>query len=536
MESFETLLTQHSATIRLINGTLKSNFPDLDSQSASVARNLLASTKPVLFGNETTQALQQNKNLTPNDPNADAMSLRYDDPLEDIDEISGQITILNKAIAIAEAAIQNTENAELKDHLFGRIAEFQGVIARMKEFIQSGGQIESRTPEQNSRFQALAFINRIRLAYAQGKAITGFNKHQTTYEDPSIITYRAEDPEWQVEQQQRTEREKKYSIDVTSSEFQSAITAAQTNRKYEDHEQIYLFVADGNEERGQIPYEMRVRKISIPEQPEQYVLTIKHGQGESRAEFESNITLEMYKAFKANQASGSNILNKRRFIIEKTDNHTLTVDALRLEDGTIDYSAEIELTNEGSFDTFSSPDWLSTQRTDKAFNMRNIAFKGMPRIETENEALNAVITQYCELVNRGCLTSRDIAEISEDTARILGKSSNIFGYNINMAALLTIHPQHLTEEQQQALIVGIPKLYQAFEELGSPNLVKRIRKHRIDGQFEMYSPTVGIRFRELSLDSRSFLTPIELKNHSVEEMKEIIQTVLNKSTEPQASI
>lgn len=343
---------QHGSTVNAIDETIRTEFAgevDPEGDVASVSRDLLSASPetPVHFGNETTDALKDGENITPNDPEADAMSLRYDDDRE---------AVLNATVARIRSSLADEEI------------------------------ITPRTPEEQAAFLAKSTLNRIALKHREDILVTGFTYDETTYADPSKIQLRSEDKGTNLEihpVKPIEEKEKKYSVNPDHPDFPD-LAQLEEQGKYEDHEQIYLFVKEGDD--GKPTYEVRVRKVTNSDGSETYTGAIKCGGHEQRTECPFEMNKELYDAFSANVADGYRILKKRRYFVDETDDWEMTIDKTELEDGSIDLSSETEF-NPAFYDqhvaranpdqkgTWQAPKWTTKER-DKRWRMRNVAQKG----------------------------------------------------------------------------------------------------------------------------------------------------------------
>ena len=102
---------------------------DLDPQGtvASVARDFLsAEGVGLIFGDETTKALEGGDDLTPNSPDAVNMSLRYNDPLTSSAGRMGQMEILELVRVVSSVA---------RDILARRDVEKDGTIEDVKQLV-----------------------------------------------------------------------------------------------------------------------------------------------------------------------------------------------------------------------------------------------------------------------------------------------------------------------------------------------------------------------------------------------------------------
>ncbi|MFA6550457.1 MAG: hypothetical protein WCT36_03835 [Candidatus Gracilibacteria bacterium] len=351
-----------------------------DANVASVARDLLSANREgqIYFGNETTEALRQGVDLTPDSIEATSMSLRYNDTLEDSDESLGQISILRKVLEISKTTRARIVNSQpdVAQYLLRREEKITATIRRMEDFITSGEAVEERKPKEQLIFLAKRILHQIADKRAQGKVCTGFTT-DPTYEEKDMGTsrlrYRKGDEFIKEKQQERTELEIKYSVDETHPDFPD-LRKLYYAGQFEDHEQIYLFSAPAE---GDMPaYEFRIRKITHENNKESFYGTIKSGTGQARQEIEFEITKDLYYAFNQIRPKEYRKINKRRYFIEKNDNTITTIDRLEL-DGKEDFSAEVEFTNGEIPANYQAPSWTTEERKERKYAMVLVAKDGI---------------------------------------------------------------------------------------------------------------------------------------------------------------
>lgn len=91
--------------------------------------------------------------------------------------------------------------------------------------------------------------------------------------------------------------------------------------------------------------------------------------------------------------------------------------------------------------------------------------------------------------------------------------------------LLTKYPTQLTPDQRQALEIGMPKVYWAFEQVGFPDLDLR----ESTGLMKSFTSFATIRFDEFTGGGRNFGTPISLLTDTKESILEALQRRLDDS-------
>ena len=372
---------QHDEIVRLVNQVIETEGIDPSGDVASVSRDLLSAQRdaPVLFGNATTNALREGQNLTPDDHQADAMSLRYDDlTFDDTSERESQWKILMQTLQVAQQVRKIIDNnyAEKHLHLLAREIQIIKSILGMYEFNKTLETIESRTREEELHFFAGSVKRRLDLKRRQGIIITGFTDDpgDTTYKNQNKIHYRETDGFNLEAREERKHLELKYNADTTHADFPKLEVLAAAGH-CEDHEQAYIFVRD---QADDLPsYELRVRKVTSAHDGETYLGTIKTDDGADRQTIEFDLTEELYQAFLANQEKGFQTIKKRRYFVKQgqpgTDQPDIILDFAEIG-GQTDHGVEIRFPG-AKPDGYQPPAWTTTPRGSE-YNWRKIAKAG----------------------------------------------------------------------------------------------------------------------------------------------------------------
>ena len=385
----------HDQVVDKVEETLRVNFSglELDGDVASVCRDFLSATTPIVFGNGTTEALLNVENLTPNDPSADAMSLRFDDPLEGRD---GQIETMNIVLSVARVAISLIDDLDslIAAHLRQRIKVIEDTLSEMHNFVTSGEMVQPRTWEQKTTLFAQSLLRRIQLAWKEGLLVKNFTTDPTYLKKKAAadadegestdlsggrdkLHIRKGDISMFEVLETRNELEEKYSVNRDHASFPD-LAMLEAQGKYEDHEQAYLFVQEKGAENPLPTYEVRIRKVTSSKGVEICYLTIKCGDGESRAETNCKIGEDLYDALLRLRQEEYSVIHKRRYLVSKDNTAETTIDKTLLADGTYDFSAEVEFSPDITEVPagFVPPAWTTTERTGKEYKMRNFSRRG----------------------------------------------------------------------------------------------------------------------------------------------------------------
>ncbi|KKQ72105.1 MAG: hypothetical protein UT33_C0005G0026 [Candidatus Peregrinibacteria bacterium GW2011_GWC2_39_14] len=353
---------------------------ETNTSVASVARDLLSSNREslILFGDETTEALREGLNLTSDSPKAIGMSLRYNDSLADSDGKPGQISILKTVLKISEKTRTRIAKSQpsIAQNLLDTERDISAAIDRMEAFNAAGEAVKEREPQEQLIFLARRLLHQIADKRAQGKVCTDFTTDPTYEEkdtETSRLRYRKGDEFIKEKQQERTELEIKYSVDTSAPTFPD-LHLLTVIRKFEDHEQIYLFSAPNE---GDMPaYEFRIRKITNTLNKASYFGTIKSGTGQARKEIEFEITKDFYEALKEVRPEKYEILKKRRYFVRDGEESTTTIDRLELN-GKVDFSAEVEFHEKEIPKGYTKPSWTTEERKERKYAMVSIARDGI---------------------------------------------------------------------------------------------------------------------------------------------------------------
>lgn len=141
--------------------------------------------------------------------------------------------------------------------------------------------------------------------------------------------------------------------------------------------------------------------------------------------------------------------------------------------------------------------------------------------ESQEAQLADALSKFKELCDRCGFESGTVVSAPAD----MNVEHGLFGRTVGSDELLLEYSEHLSESQKRAVIIGIPKVYEAFGMLGFVDLSVYVKK-RTGG---MYNPRVGIYFDELSNPGRRFGTKVSLLNDSVEDIVRKLIDEISKS-------